>query len=88
MDPLGMLYGVLMYAGLSKLFMGIKKPMKKAAVLATSQIFSALDSVKEATYNAKEGFEDIIAEAHYENMKRNQNLQTESMDGDIEEGGV
>ncbi|MDW5299158.1 MAG: hypothetical protein SA378_03330 [Sedimentibacter sp.] len=88
MDPLGILYGVLTYAGASTLFMNIKKPMKKVAVLATSQMFGAIDSVKEATYNIKEGFEDIIAEAHYENMKRNQNLQKESMDSDIEEGGI
>ncbi len=84
MEPLGVLYGILTYAGASKLLMGMKKPMKKAAVLATSQMFGALDSAKEAAYNIKEGFEDIIAEAQYENMKKNQ--KSWQADDDFEGG--
>ena len=88
MEPLGILYGILAYAGASKILISMKKPMKKMAVMATSQMFNALDSVKEAAYNVKEGFEDIIAEAQYENMKRNQNLHMDSDDENIEEGGI
>lgn len=87
MEPLGILYGVLAFTGASKILMSAKKPMKKMAVITTSQMFNAIDSVKEAAYNVKEGFEDIIAEAQYENMKRNQNLQMDSNEN-IEEGGI
>ncbi|EOC99518.1 hypothetical protein [Caldisalinibacter kiritimatiensis] len=79
MEPLGIVYGVLTFYGIK----GLKKPMRKAAVFTTSQLFKALDKTKETAYNVKEGFEDIIAEAHYENMKRNKSIMSDY----FEEGG-
>ncbi len=58
-----------------------KKPLRKVTVYTTSQVFKALDYSKEAFYNAKEGFEDIIAEAHYENVKRHNELKLENNQG-------
>ncbi|MCK8826659.1 DUF1490 family protein [Natroniella acetigena] len=69
MIPLGIVYGVATFCGLKKL----KRPIRKAAVSTTSQVFSAVDVTKEAAYSFKEEVEDIIAEAQYENMKRKQN---------------
>lgn len=71
MEPLGILYGIATFFGLKGALKTAKKPLRKAAVTTTSQVFNALDRTKEAAYNVKEGFEDIIAEAQYENMKRN-----------------
>ncbi|MCK8817479.1 DUF1490 family protein [Natroniella sulfidigena] len=76
MIPLGIVYGVATFCGLKKL----KKPIRKAAVSTTSQVFSAADLTKEAAYNFKEEVEDIIAEAQYENMKGNQDFFAEDLD--------
>ncbi len=70
MEPLGILYGALTFFGLK----AVKKPLRKGTVIVTSELFNAVDRTKEAAYNFKEGFEDIIAEAHYENMKKNSGL--------------
>ncbi len=68
MDPFGILLGFATVYGAKAL----KKPIKRAAVIATSHVFGAVDRSRESIYNAKEGVEDIIAEAYYENLKRNQ----------------
>lgn len=70
MEPLGILYGYVSFFGLKKALNTFKKPLRKAAVYSTSQMFNVLDHTKETAYNIKEEFEDIIAEAQYENMKR------------------
>lgn len=70
MESLGILYGLATFFGLKGVFKTAKKPLRKAAVFTTSQMFNALDRTKEVVYNAKEEFEDIIAEAQYENLKR------------------
>ena len=75
MDPLGILIG---YAGYHSL-KSIKKPLRNASVKITSEIFNAVDQSKETAYNVKEGFEDIVAEAYYENMKRKQNINEEEL---------
>ncbi|WP_408954680.1 hypothetical protein [Natroniella sp. ANB-PHB2] len=80
MIPLGIVYGIATFCGLKK----FKKPLRKAAVSTTSQVFSAVDLTKEATYSFKEEVEDIIAEAQYENMKRNQSSFAGKLD--LEEG--
>ncbi len=82
MEPLGILYGLATFYGVKGVLSRARKPIRKAAVMATSQMFNALDMIKERAYDVKEGFEDIIAEAQYENMK-NRNMMNE----DIEEGG-
>lgn len=74
MEPLGIISGFAAFMG-AKVF---KKPLRKVTVLATSQIFNAVDRSKEVFFNAKEGFEDIIAEAHYENMKRHNQIEPEN----------
>ncbi len=87
MEPFGYLYGFATFYGL-KVF---KKPLRKMTVAVTSQMFSAIDRSKEAAYNVKEEFEDIIAEAHYENMKRKQEREDfkeqESIEMFTEKGG-
>lgn len=68
MDLLGIVAGYASFHLLKR----FKKPMRKTAVTVTSEMFNVMDKARETAYNAKEGFEDIIAEAHYENMKRKQ----------------
>ena len=70
MDPLGILLG---YAGYH-LLKSQKKQLREVGIKFTSEVFNAVDHSKETAYNVKEGFEDIIAEAYYENMKRKNNL--------------
>lgn len=77
MEPLGILYGFATFLGLK----AVKKPLRKATVFTTSQMFNAVDRSKETFYNAKEGFEDIIAEAHYENMKRKTHIGDDYVEG-------
>src|SRR6056297_1547590 len=76
MMPLGFIYGVATFYGLRKM----KKPLRKAAVETTSQMFNVVDHTKETAYNIKEGIEDIIAEAQYENLKRNQGIISSKLD--------
>lgn len=68
MGVLGFLYGVATFYGIQT----VKKPLKRIAVVATSQMFEVMDRSREVAYNLKEGFEDMIAEAQYENLKRQQ----------------
>ena len=68
LDPVGILLGFATVYSVK----AFKKPIKRAAVITTSHIFGAVDKSKESLYNMKEGVEDIIAEAYYENLKRNQ----------------
>lgn len=74
MELLGVVYGIAAFYGIQSL----RKPMKRMAVVATSHMFDLVDRAKESGYNLKEGFEDIIAEAQYENLKRRQALTEES----------
>ncbi|MFT9498093.1 hypothetical protein [Anaerosolibacter sp.] len=65
MEPLGFFLGVVTFNALVRL----KEPMRKAAVTAVSQAMNFTEVAKGAAYGIKEEVEDIIAEAHYENMK-------------------
>lgn len=76
---LGLLYGIATFYGLKNL----EKPLRSAAVSVTSGTFTLVDRSREAFFNLKEGFEDIIAEAQYENLKRNQ--KTNAADWNSEE---
>lgn len=67
MEPLEFLLGVAAFKALVML----KKPIRKLAVLTTSQAMGIVDKLKSAAYGFKEEIEDIVAEAQYENMKRN-----------------
>jgi hypothetical protein len=64
-EPLGFFLGVVTFNALVKM----KEPIRKAAVTATSQAMNFAEMAKGAAYGVKEEVEDIIAEAHYENMK-------------------
>lgn len=77
MEPLGVIYGLATFFGVKGVFKAARKPLRKAAVFTTSQVFNTLDHTRETVYNIREGFEDIIAEAQYENLKRNQNFMDE-----------
>lgn len=66
MEPLEFLLGVAAFNVVVK----FKKPLRKAAVVVTSQALGIADRFKTAAYGFKEEFEDIVAEAHYENMKK------------------
>ncbi len=81
MVSLGFIYGIATFYGLKK----IKNPLRKAAVTTTSQMFNMVDHSKEVSYNVKEGVEDIIAEAQYENMKRKQNISSSEMELEVED---
>lgn len=67
MHPLQLILGMAAYG----LAVKMKKPIRKAAVVAASQVLGVVDSFKAAAYEVKEEIEDIVAEAQYENMKRN-----------------
>lgn len=47
----------------------LRKPLKKAAVIAVSSAMAIGDKTREVLENIKEETEDIIAEAKYEHMK-------------------
>lgn len=67
MEPLEFLLGVAAF----NLFIKLKKPIRKLAVITASQAMGAFDRLKSTAYGLKEEIEDIVAEAQYENMKRN-----------------
>jgi chromosome segregation ATPase len=48
----------------------ITKPLRRLAVGTVSFLYSITDATLEGASNIKEGFEDIVAEAQYENKKR------------------
>ncbi len=70
MEPLGFFLGVAAFNALVKM----REPIRKAAVTATSQAMNFAEMAKGAAYGIKEEVEDIIAEAHYENMNNNMGL--------------
>ena len=82
MYPLGILYGIATFYGIKK----IKRPARKMAVMTTSQLFNTLDQTREVAYSLKEEMEDIIAEAHYENMKKNHDFMSDSTENLNSEG--
>jgi len=45
-------------------------PLRKIAVGTIQSVFLMMDKTVEGMSNAKEGFEDIVAEAQYENKKK------------------
>lgn len=67
MEPVGFILGILTF-GVAAQF---KKPIRKAAVFTASQAIGLTNQLKSTAYGFKEEIEDIIAEAQYENMKRN-----------------
>lgn len=66
MEPLEFLLGVLTF----NVAMKFKKPMRKVAVIAATQVIGVVDKVKTTAFELKEEFEDIVAEAQYENMQK------------------
>ncbi|KAB3535751.1 hypothetical protein F8154_05475 [Alkaliphilus pronyensis] len=84
MEPIGIFFGIATFFGVSGLLKVTNKPIRRAAVMVTSQMFNAVDAAKTTAHTIKEEFEDIIAEAQYENMKRQQNL---TMEQTIDKGG-
>lgn len=48
----------------------LKFPLRKIAVRTISSIFTIVDKTMEATSTVREGFEDIVAEAHCEMQKK------------------
>lgn len=66
LEPLGLLLGVATFGVATRL----KKPLRKMAVFTTTQGLSVVDIAKSAVHGIKEEVEDIVAEAHYENVKR------------------
>lgn len=74
MEPLEFLLGVATFGIAVKL----KKPLRKAAVITASQVMGIVDRLKTTAYGLKEEVEDIVAEAQYENMKRNMETTEES----------
>jgi hypothetical protein len=74
LEPFGFLLGVAVFNTAVK----FKKPLRKAAIIATSQVMGIMEGLKTTAYELKEEMEDIIAEAHYENMKRNINASDNS----------
>lgn len=67
MEPLEFLLGVAVFSVAMKL----KKPLRKAAVVTATQVMGMVDRLKTTAYGFKEEVEDIVAEAQYENMKKN-----------------
>ena len=45
-------------------------PLRKVAVGTVQSAFLVIDKTMEGVSNAKEGFEDIVAEAQYQNKKK------------------
>ena len=88
MEPLEFLLGVATFSIAAKL----KKPIRKAAVIAATQLLGMADRFKTTAYGLKEEVEDIVAEAQYENMKKNMGTTGESEEetgnDNIGEGGM
>lgn len=74
MKPLEFLLGIATF----NIAVKLKKPIRKAAVITASQVLGIMDGIKTKAYGFKEEVEDIVAEAHYENMKRNVKATPES----------
>lgn len=71
--------------GVFSLAVKLKKPIRKIAVISTSQILGIVDRFKTTAYGLKEEVEDIVAEAQYETMKKNMEI-TEEVEGKTENG--
>jgi predicted nuclease with TOPRIM domain len=52
----------------------VTKPMRKATVGTMRALFTMTDYASEKVAHAREGLEDIVAEAQYENQKRRSNI--------------
>ncbi|MBC8062212.1 MAG: hypothetical protein H7Y18_16305 [Clostridiaceae bacterium] len=74
MHPLQFILGMAIFSVVVKL----KKPLRKVAVVTTSQIMNVVDTVKTSAYTLKEEMEDVVAEAQYENMQKKMNMEDES----------
>jgi hypothetical protein len=66
MQPLGFIAGIAVFGAAVK----NKKMIRKLVLNTAVQVLSAVERLKTAGYLFKEELEDIIAEAHYENMKK------------------
>ena len=88
MEPLEFLLGVAAFSLAAKL----KKPVRKVAVIAATQALGIMDRLKTTAYGLKEEVEDIVAEAQYENMKKNMETAPENEEkaenGNNSEGGM
>ena len=76
MEPLQFLLGIVTFSFAVRL----KKPIRKAAVITTTQVLGIVDKLKTTAYSLKEEIEDIVAEAHYENIKKNVGVTGESVE--------
>ncbi|OOM78939.1 hypothetical protein [Clostridium sp. BL-8] len=54
----------------------VASPMRKATVGTMRAVFSMTDYASEKVAHAREGLEDIVAEAQYENKKRRSTMMT------------
>lgn len=55
-----------------------KNPLRKFAVGTLSVVYAVVDKTVEKTFNIKESFEDIVAEAQYANKKKKMKTVEES----------
>ena len=55
----------------------ITKPMRKLAVGTMSAVFSAADYTSEKLSYAREGVEDMVAEAQYNSKRRRANMMSD-----------
>lgn len=86
MEPLEFLLGVATFS----LAVKLKKPIRKAAVITASQVLGIVDRLKTTAYGFKEEVEDIVAEAQYENMKKNMEAfgQSNTENDSDDKGGI
>jgi len=68
-DPIGLLIGYMAFYGFKK----YKKPMRKMTVKAACNLLRIISKSKTAALEFKEEIEDIVAEAHYEAMTKQEN---------------
>lgn len=77
MKPMGFLLGIAAFAAGVKL----REPLRKATVVAVSQGMGVIGHVKLMAAGFKEGVEDIIADAQYENIRKSMDAPDEERDG-------
>lgn len=61
--------GFMLGAGTAALAYMLRRPIKKAAVIATGGLFHIGERSREMLHSLREEFEDIVAEAGYEHTK-------------------
>ncbi|MCX7842144.1 MAG: hypothetical protein N2489_03615 [Clostridia bacterium] len=83
MEPLEILLGAATFS----LAVRLKKPLRKAAVFTASAALMLADRLKTTAYSLKEEIEDIVAEAHYENMQKNMRQGQETQTNHQETNG-